>query len=139
MCLFAPSLDWKRELLSFQDPNWSQISRTISFEQCRLLVVIDVEKVRVKQGLNNAGNDRDRLKGTLERRFREVPVDPVWNVERSVHSQSEQVVGSDRIGLAGALQHEQLRQDCDGFQPDRECPQNLDVMSSDSSRHAGTR
>lgn len=123
-------LNWERELLSFQDPDWSQSKRTISPGQCGLLVVIDVEKVRVKQGLNNACNNRDRLEGSLEGSFSEIPVDPVRNVKRSVHSQGEQVVCSNRVCFSGALQHEQLRQDRNGFQPNRERPKNLDAMSS---------
>ncbi len=31
----------------------------------------------------------------------------------------------DSIGLAGALQHEELREDGDGFEPDRKGPQHL--------------
>jgi hypothetical protein len=37
-------------------------------------------------------------------------------------------VGGDRVRFSRALQHEQLRQNCDRLQPNRERPKDLDII-----------
>lgn len=83
-----------------------------------LLVVIDIEKVRVKQGLDNTRKNGNGLEGTLERSLGEVSEHPVGNVECPVEAQRKQIVGGDCVRLSSSLQHEELRQDRNGFQPD---------------------
>ena len=46
-----------------------------------LLIVIDIEKVRVKQGLDDTCKNGNRLEGTLERSLGEVSEHPVGDVE----------------------------------------------------------
>ena len=84
----------------------------------RLLVVIDVEKVRIKQGLDDSCQDGNRLERTLKRSLGEVSEHPIGNVEGPVETQSKQVVRGDRIRLSGPLEHEQLRQNGNRLQPD---------------------
>lgn len=93
-----------------------------------LLVVVDIEKVRVEQSLNDTSNDGNRLEGSLEGSLGEVSVDPVGNIERSVHAQGKEIVGGDRVRFSRTLQHEQLRQNCDRLQPNRESPKDLDII-----------
>ena len=68
---------------------------------------IQVEKVAVKNRLNNAGQDGDKIIEILGI----VTVDPVEDVESTIGAQSEQVVTGDRLGLARLADHEQLWQD----------------------------
>ena len=53
------------------------------------------------------------------------PPDPVGDVKSPVRAQCKDVVGCDRLRAAGALQHEELRQNRNTFQPDAECPEHL--------------
>lgn len=55
----------------------------------------------------------------------DIPPNPVRDVQRPVGAQRKQVVGGDRLRAAGALKHEQLRQDRDALEPDAEGPQHL--------------
>lgn len=82
---------------------------------------VKIEKVAVKDGLDTASEDRDQVEESLE----VVSVCPVEDVQSPVGSESEEVVGSDRFGLSGLADHEQLGQDRDAFQVDREGPQDL--------------
>lgn len=59
------------------------------------------------------------------RNFSRVSVDPVGNVQGTVCAEGEEIVGSDCLGLAGSLQHEELGEDGDGFKPDGESPKDL--------------
>lgn len=61
--------------------------------------------------------------------FGKVAVDPVWNIECSVKTQREEVMRGDGICLAGALQHEQLRENSNRLEPDGKRPQNLSLFS----------
>lgn len=97
-----------------------------------LLVVVDIEKVRVEQSLNDAGHDGDRLEGSLEGGLGEVSVYPIRDIERPVQTQGKQIVRGDCVCLSSALQHEQLGQDCNRFQPNRERPKDLDRNSRQS-------
>lgn len=74
--------------------------------QSGLLVVVNVKEIRVKQRLNDAGNNGHRLEGTLEGGFGEIAEDPVRDVECPIESQSKQIVGGDGVCLPGSLQHE---------------------------------
>lgn len=87
------------------------------------LVVVDPEEVAVKNRLDDTRDNRDIVNVPLG--LRRVPVDPVGDVQRAVHAQREQVVRRDGLGLAGALQHEELREDGDGLEPDGEGPEDL--------------
>ena len=86
-------------------------------------VVVDIEEVAVEDGLNDTGDDGDPL--CLVVGFGGVSVDPVGDVEETVDAQGKQVVGRDGFGLAGSLQHEELRENGDGLQPDGKRPEDL--------------
>lgn len=51
-----------------------------------LLVVVDIEEIGVEQSLDDAGDDGDRLEGSLEGGLGEVSVDPVRNIEGAVQA-----------------------------------------------------
>jgi len=55
----------------------------------------------------------------------EVSVDPVGDVQSAVAAESEEIMGGDGLGLAGALEHEELRKNSYRLEPDGEGPQNL--------------
>jgi hypothetical protein len=50
------------------------------------------------------------------------PIDPVWNIQRPVCAECREIVGSDSFCLTGALEHEELGEDGDGFEKDGEGP-----------------
>lgn len=85
--------------------------------------VVHVEEVAVEDRLNQSRNDRNPIGAVLG--FSEVAVDPVGDVQRTVAAEREEIMGRDGLGLAGALQHEELGQDGDGFEPDGERPQDF--------------
>lgn len=123
-------LHWKLEALSFEDPitrerkkkcQFSQTTPVESGTERNSLRVIDPEKVRVQDCLDDAGNDRDGVEMALCK----VAIDPVGDVQGSVDAQGEQVVGGDGLGFPRPLQHEQLRQDGDTLQPERKGPEHL--------------
>lgn len=86
-------------------------------------VVVDIEEVAVEDGLNDTGDDGDPL--GLVVGLGGVSVDPVGDVEETVDAQGKQVVGRDGFSLAGSLQHEELRENGDGLQPDGEGPEDF--------------
>ena len=55
----------------------------------------------------------------------DAPIDPIGDVERAVRAERGEVVRGDRLGLAGALEHEELGEDRDGLEEDRERPEDL--------------
>ena len=85
--------------------------------------VVHVEEVAVENRLDQTGGNGDPVR--LVRGLGEVAVDPVGDVQRPVAAQREQVVRRDGLGLSGALQHEELRQDGHRLQPDGEGPHDL--------------
>lgn len=96
------------------------------------LGVVDVEEVGVQDGLHKSGENRDEVKVALC----EISVYPVRNIQRSVCAEGEQVMGGDCFCLSGALQHEQLREDGDGLEPDGEGPEHLQkLVSAGVSQH----
>lgn len=92
--------------------------------------VVDVEKVRVDNGLKNTGQNGH----VVEASFKEVPVDPVGNVQCSVNAQGENVMGGDVFGRACSLQHVQLWDNGHGLQPDgkgpRQFPERVGVVEN---------
>ena len=54
-----------------------------------------------------------------------VTVHPAKNVKQSVKSQQHHVVRPDVFNFVGLAHHVQLRQDGEGFHPDREGPQEV--------------
>lgn len=86
-----------------------------------LLCVVDPEEVRVQDRLYDAGHDRDRVEMSLC----EISIDPIGNVQGSVNAQSKQVMCCDGFGFTSSLEHKQLRQDGNAFQPYRERPEHL--------------
>lgn len=92
-----------------------------------LLVVVDVEKVRIQQGLDNASNDRNGLDRPLEGGFGEISIHPVGDIESPVQSQGEEVMRGNGVCFSGPLQHEQLRQDRDRLEPNGKGPKDLGI------------
>lgn len=82
---------------------------------------IQIEEVAIEDGLHHPGDDGDHVKESLKIE----PPYPVDEVEGSVESQEEQVVGGDGLGLTSLADHEQLGQDGHRLQVDRERPQDL--------------
>lgn len=82
---------------------------------------IQIEEVAVEDGLHHPSNDGDHVKETLKVE----PPYPVDEVEGSVESQEEQVMGGDGLGLTSLADHEELGQDGHRLQVDGERPQNL--------------
>ena len=87
-----------------------------------LLGIVDPEEVRIQHRLHQPSDPADRIRACLRD---EVAVEPIRNVQRSICAKRKEIVRRDGVGLAGALQHEELRQDGDGLEPDREGPENL--------------
>lgn len=58
-------------------------------------------------------------------RFGEIPINPVRNVQRSINAQGKEIMGRDGFGFASSLQHEQLWQYGDTFEPQGEGPEDL--------------
>ena len=89
-----------------------------------------VEKVGIQDSLHNARRDGDGIQRARdearERVALKVPVYPVWDVERAVQAQREEVVRSDGLGLACPAQHEQLRQNGNALEEDGEGPEHFD-------------
>lgn len=111
------------------------VGTLVGFAQCRALdgelellaledlVVVNVEKVAVQNGLDETGDDSNPV--SLVVGLNGIAVDPVGDVESAVDAESEEVVRGDSLGLAGALKHEELGQDGDGLEPDGEGPKDL--------------
>lgn len=85
------------------------------------LGIIDVEKVRIQDRLHSPGHPRYGIHIPLG----EISVQPIWDVQRPVDAEREQIVRCDGIGLAGPLQHEELGENGDRFEPDGEGPKHL--------------
>jgi hypothetical protein len=90
------------------------------------LCVVDVEEVRVKNGLNDTGNHCNWVVET--RHIEEVTVNPVGDVQSSVRAKRKEIVGCDCFRFTCSLQHEELREDSDRLEPDGECPENLPIL-----------
>ena len=86
-----------------------------------LLVVVDPEEIGVKDRLNNTRNNSNGIPVSVCK----VPVNPVGDVQSTIQAKSKEVVSRNRLRFAGSLEHEQLRQNCDRFKPDRESPEHL--------------
>lgn len=86
-----------------------------------LLGVVNVEEVRVESCLDQTGDNGNGVHSI----FHKVAVDPVGQVECSVEAESEDVVCCDDLSLSCPLEHEQLRQNSNGFEVDREGPKHL--------------
>ena len=71
--------------------------------------------------MHHPGNNGDHVEKTLKVE----PPYPVYEVQRSVQAQEEQVVGGDGLCLPRLADHEKLRQDGHRLQVDGECPENL--------------
>lgn len=92
-----------------------------------LLSIVDVEEVRVQDGLNHAGNYGNRIikLGNVI----DVSVNPIGNVQRPICTERKEVVSSDRLRFTSSLQHEELRKYSDRLKPDGEGPKYLWCLS----------
>lgn len=99
------------------------------------LGVIDPEEITIQHRLYESSQHRSLVQVSLGH----ISPYPVRDVQRAVRAQRRDVVDRDCVRLAGALQHEQLRQDGDGLEPDAEGPQDLDrlVFEGEEERHDG--
>lgn len=66
------------------------------------LCIIDPEKIRIENGLDNTGNNSNWVVPFIGK----VPIYPIGNIECTIYSQCEKVVGSNSLCLARPLQHE---------------------------------
>jgi hypothetical protein len=88
---------------------------------------VQVEEIAVEHRLNNSSHDGDEVVVVLS----PVAVDPVEQVETSVHAKGKEVVGGDAFRLSSLGHHEQLREDGNRLKIDRESPkdlQNYDIL-----------
>ena len=83
-----------------------------------------VEKVHVQGSLHDTGDNGDEVRVVV--RLRLGAVDPVRNVERAVGAQQEDVVAREVVHRAVALQHDELRDDCERLEVDGESPKDLE-------------
>ena len=89
-------------------------------ELVRLLCVIDVEEIGVQDCLNYSCNDGN---GVVElRHIEEVAIDPIRDVQCPVCAECKKIMCRNCFGLAGTLEHKQLREDRDRLEPNGECP-----------------
>lgn len=90
---------------------------------------IKVEEVTIQDGLDNPSHNSDHVKESLKVE----PPNPVEEIEGTVDSQAEQVVGGDGLGLSSLTDQEELRQDGHGLKVDGEGPQDLSRKMSNFS------
>ena len=83
---------------------------------------IQVKEVAVQSSLNASGHNGNDIIVA----FHVEPEAPVQNVQGPVAAEGKQVVGRDRLCLAGLGNHVELRHDGNTLQVDGEGPQNLD-------------
>mmetsp|Transcript_26757 Transcript_26757/g.47647 ORF Transcript_26757/g.47647 Transcript_26757/m.47647 type:complete len:211 (+) Transcript_26757:238-870(+) len=103
----------------------------------RLEVV--VEEIAVQRRLSHT---RDPHNPLTVARFSEEAVDPVEDVEATVHAEEEDIVTGHVVDVARPLQEDQLRQDGHSLEVDGEGPQQLhdgelvvDEEREDGARH----
>lgn len=88
-----------------------------------LLCPVNVEEIGVQNGLDDTRNDGDWV---VEPRYlEEISVDPIGNVQCPIGAECEQVMGCDCLRFASSLEHEELGQDGNRFEPDGERPKDL--------------
>lgn len=104
----------------------SRLNRKLELLAVHHLHVVDVEKVRVDDSLDDTSHKSHKVGLVLGPE----PVDPVENVQCSVDSQGRNVVDSQVFGLASSLKHEQLGQNSSALQPHRERPQDVNKCES---------
>ena len=90
-------------------------------KRINLLRIINPKEIRIQHRLHNPRHPRDLIRIPL----REVSVEPVRDVKRAVETEREEIVCGYCFGFAGALEHEELGEDGDGFEPDGEGPEDL--------------
>lgn len=101
----------------------TRLDRKLELLALENLGVVDVEEVAVEDGLNQAGNDGNPVDLVLG--LAEVTPQPVGQIQATVDTEREEVVRCNRLGFASALEHEKLRENGDGFEPDGEGPKDL--------------
>jgi hypothetical protein len=74
---------------------------------------------------------------SITKRCSDGPPNPIGDVKGSVGAEGKEVVGRNSLRFASALQHEELWQDSNGFQIDRERPEDLQGRAG--SREASAR
>lgn len=82
---------------------------------------VKVEEVTIENSLDDPSHDGNHVKEALKVE----PPDPVEEVEGAIDAQTEQIVGSDGLGLAGLANHKELRQDGHRLKVNGKGPQNL--------------
>lgn len=66
--------------------------------------IIDPEEVRIKDRLNNSGDNADGISMV----GCEVSIDPVGDVKGSIGTKGKEIVRRDGLGLTRSLQQEEL-------------------------------
>lgn len=71
------------------------------------------------------------------------PINPIRNVQRPISTEGSKVMSCYRLRFTRPLEHEELREDSDGFKPDGEWPENLRdgklVVENEREDEAGTK
>ena len=101
-------LDGKVELFALKNPAKNLL---ISFDHERSrrdlgecsLCIVDIEEIRIENGLDNAGNNGNGIKVAV---FSEEAVDPIEDVKRTIDAQCKEVMGSDGLSFSRSLKHE---------------------------------
>lgn len=78
------------------------------------LGVINPEEVGIQHGLHQTRHPSYLIHVSL----REVPVEPIGNVQRPIQAQRKEIVRCYRFRFTSSLKHEQLGKNCDRFEPD---------------------
>lgn len=100
------------------------LNRQLKLLPLHNLGIVNPEEITIQHRLDQTGNNRDII-SLIALTLSRPPPDPVGDIERPVQSQRKEVVRGNRLGLAGALEHEQLREDGDRLEPDAEGPEDL--------------
>jgi len=84
---------------------------------------IIIKEITIKSSLNKTRNPNDPIPEAF---LSEQAPDPVEQIEASVSSKSEDVMGSQDLDLASSLEEEELREDRDSLKVKRESPRDLE-------------
>lgn len=87
-----------------------------------LLGIVDIEEVRIQKCLDYTCHNWIGFKAAA---LCKITIQPIRDIEGTIHAQSKEIMGSYGICFSSSLQHEKLRQNGDRFKPDRKGPEYL--------------
>lgn len=83
---------------------------------------IVIEKVTIQRRLNSSSNPANPVAVVL---FRHVARNPIADVERTIQTEQNHVVGRQVLNFLVSLKHDDLRHNANSFQVNRETPSDL--------------